>query len=105
MAIKTWAPLRIGLELRFFAQPANDHGRAEAGARGHLGEGLVDLERQFAGGAQDQGADARRNAVGQAIQSAVKQRQVSCRFRFERWRPDRVRRAPVRWPEPGLGWV
>ena len=47
-----------GLQLRVFANPADHDGGADAGAVGDLGEGFMDLDGQFAGGAQDNGADA-----------------------------------------------
>ena len=57
MAINTWAPLRIACNcVRSFMPPTTTAARMPV-ARGHLGEGLVDLQREFAGGAQDDGAD------------------------------------------------
>ena len=58
MAIRTCAPLRMACQLGVFAEAADDDGGAQAGARRHFGEGLVDLDGEFPRGAQDQGACA-----------------------------------------------
>ena len=50
--------LTDGLQLGPLAEPADDDGGANSGARRHLGEGLFDLDGQFARGAQNEGADA-----------------------------------------------
>ncbi len=54
----TWAPLRMDLQLRCFANPADDYRRGDAAARRHFGEGFVGLDGEFASRAQDHGADA-----------------------------------------------
>ena len=50
--------LANGLQLRSLAESADGDGGANAGARRHFGEGLVDLDGEFARRAQDDGADA-----------------------------------------------
>ncbi len=58
VAMSTCAPLRMACNCASLAEAADDDGGANAGARGHLGEGLVDLHGEFARGAEDDGADA-----------------------------------------------
>ncbi len=50
--------LADGLQLRSLVEPADDDGGANAGARRHFGEGLIDLDGELARRDEDDGPDA-----------------------------------------------
>ena len=76
VAISTCAPLRMDCSCGFFADAADYDGGADRAAGGHFGEGLVDLDGQFAGGAQDDGADAgARRFIGEQVNDGQDKRE------------------------------
>ncbi len=67
--------LADGFQLRIFAQAADHGGGADAGSIGKLGEGFMDLQREFARGAKDYDARAARAGLRGVGLGAVAQQQ------------------------------